>query len=296
VICGCEEHNINISDPQEKNSMKTDSVLDPQSVQATMLLPLWGRAKYSELNADILDDKEAIEIIKGCGYDFSAVDRVFGEYAGLCYIYRARKIDDAVRAYISKHPRATVVNIGAGLDTTFSRVDNGQIRWYNLDLPDATAFRRTLIPDSAHSTDITKSFFDMSWFDDIMFNKSDGVIFLSAGVFYYFHEEEIKSAVREMAHRFPGGELHFDAQSKTALGKSNSMVRKTGNTNALMYFYVNNAKSLESWSPEIESVSCEPFFRGIPKKKHWSSGTKLIMSLADTLGMAKFVCLRFASE
>jgi O-methyltransferase involved in polyketide biosynthesis len=276
--------------------MQTDSVLDPQSVQATMLLPLWGRAEYSRLNPDILDDKEAIEIIQSCGYDFSAVSKVFGEYGGLCYIYRSRKIDDALRAYIKEHPRATVVNIGAGLDTTFTRVDNGQIRWYNLDLPDAAAFRRTLIPDRERSTDIAKSFFDMSWFDDTAFNEDDGIIFVSAGVFYYFHEEEIKSVVREMARRFPGGELYFDAESKSALKKSNSMVRKAGNTNALMYFYVNDAKSLESWSPEIKLVSCEPFFKGILKKKTWSAGTRLFMSMADMFDMLKFVHLRFVSE
>jgi O-methyltransferase involved in polyketide biosynthesis len=278
--------------------MKTDTAftaLDPQSVQATMLLPLWGRAEYSRLNPDILDDKEAIEIIRDCAYDFSAVDKVFGEYGGLCYLYRARKIDDAIRAYIEKHPRASVVNIGSGLDTTFSRVDNGLIRWYNLDLPDAAAFRQTLIPDPKRSAIVAKSFFDTSWLDDIAFDESDGVFFLSAGVFYYFHEEELKPVVAEMARRFPGGELCFDAQSKSALSKSNSMVKKTGNANALMYFYVNDAKSLESWSPEIHLVSCEPLFGGIPKKRNWSLRTRLFMSLADTLGMTKFVHLRFAS-
>jgi O-methyltransferase involved in polyketide biosynthesis len=261
-----------------------------------MMLPLWGRAEYSRLNPDILDDKEAIEIVRNCAYDFSAVSRVFGEYGGLCYIYRARKIDDAIRAYIKKHPRATVVNIGAGLDTTFSRVDNGQIRWYNLDLPDAMAFRQTLIPDPERSAGIAKSFFDTSWFDDIAFSEDDGIIFTSAGVFYFFHEEELRSVVAGMARRFPGGELYFDAQSKIALGKSNSMIKKTGNTNALMYFYVNDAKSLESWSPEIRLGYCEAFFRGIPKKKNWSLGARLFMSLADMLGMTKFVCLRFAAE
>jgi O-methyltransferase involved in polyketide biosynthesis len=281
---------------KEGKSMKTDSALEPQSVQATMLLPLWGRAEYSRLNPDILDDKEAIEIIRSCGYDFSAVSKVFGEYGGLCYIYRARKIDDAVRAYIKEHPRATVVNIGAGIDTTFSRVDNGQIRWYNLDLPDAAAFRRTLISEPERSAVIAKSFFDTSWFDDIAFDRNDGIIFISAGVFYYFREEEIKSVVAAMARRFPGGELYFDAESKIALTKSNSMVKKAGNTNALMYFYVNDAKSLESWSPQIRLISCEPFFKGIPKKKNWAMGTRLFMSLADMLNMLKFVRLRFTRQ
>jgi O-methyltransferase involved in polyketide biosynthesis len=38
-------------------------------------------------------------------------------------------------------PKGTVINLGAGLDDTFSRVDNGRVSWYNLDLPDASACR-----------------------------------------------------------------------------------------------------------------------------------------------------------
>jgi hypothetical protein len=41
----------------------------------------------------------------------------------------------AIGKYIERYPEATVINIGAGLDTTFSRVANGKMRWYDLDLP-----------------------------------------------------------------------------------------------------------------------------------------------------------------
>ena len=122
--------------------------MNMQSAQATMLIPLWGRAKYSEQNLNILDDSEARQIIQNCDFDFSGVEKSFGELSGLCYVVRARKIDDTIKQYISRNPRATVINIGSGLDTTFKRVDNGLINWYNLDLPDAIAYRQTLIPDS----------------------------------------------------------------------------------------------------------------------------------------------------
>lgn len=120
--------------------MNSKTELKSQTVQSTMLLPLWGRATASEKNPGILYDKEAIEIINNCDYDFSGVAKTFGEFGGLCYVVRARKTEDTIRKFIGRHPRATIVNIGAGLDTTFSRVDNGTIRWYNLDLPDAIAF------------------------------------------------------------------------------------------------------------------------------------------------------------
>ncbi|MDQ7237157.1 class I SAM-dependent methyltransferase, partial [Bacillus pacificus] len=141
--------------------------IDIHSVQGTMLIPLWGRAYGSENNKDILDDTEAIRIIKECNFDFSTIANTFGEYGCITYITRARKIDDMIKQFITKHPNATIINIGSGLDTTFSRIDNGTIHWYNLDLPDAISFRKTLIEDTSRNTSIAKSFFDTSWFDDM---------------------------------------------------------------------------------------------------------------------------------
>ncbi|PLS08012.1 class I SAM-dependent methyltransferase [Neobacillus cucumis] len=267
-----------------------------QSVQATMLIPLWGRATASEKNPDILYDKEAIEIIAGCGMDFTEIAKTFGEYGGISYIVRARKIDDTIRAFIKKHPHATIVNIGAGLDTTFSRVDNGTINWYNLDLPDAIDFRKTLIADSPRNTSIAKSFFDVSWFGDVVFQEADGILFISAGVFYYFQESQLKEMVQEMAQRFPGGELFFDAESKFAVNISNRTVEKTGNRGAKMYFYINNPKVLEDWSEKLKVISWEPYFKGIPVSKKWESGTRLMVRLVDLIKMLKFVHVQFLKK
>ncbi len=270
------------------------SELNSQTVQNTMLLPLWGRATASVKNPEILNDKEAIEIIKNCEYDFSAIAKTFGEFSSICYIVRARKIDDTIRKFIRKHPRASIVNIGAGLDTTFSRVDNGTIRWYNLDLPDAIAFRQNFLPDSPRNTCIAKSLFDTSWFDDVIFNPRDGILFVSAGVFYYFKEEQLKAILEAMAHCFPGGEIYFDAESKQAVKKSNRMVEKTGNKGAMMYFYVNDLKALESWSPDIHTIACEKYFKGIPVNRQWSLGIRFMMKFSDRINMMKFIHLRFS--
>lgn len=42
-------------------------------------------------------------------------------------------------------------NLGCGLDTTFERVDNGLLQWYDLDLPDAVELRKgTFESDALH--------------------------------------------------------------------------------------------------------------------------------------------------
>lgn len=274
--------------------MEQKVTLQKQTVQNTMLLPLWGRAVASEKNSDILYDRQAIDIIKNCDYDFSNIAKTFGEFGGICYVVRARKMEDAIRQFIRKHPRATIVDIGAGLDTSFSRVDNGTIRWYNLDLPDSIAFRQKFIPDSERNISIPKSLFDTTWFDQVSFQPQEGIFFICGGVFYYFKEEQLKEIFKAMAQRFPGGELYFDAESKGTVKKSNRMVRKTGNKGAMMYFSVNNAKKLDSWSTVIHLISCEKYFRGIPFNPQWSFKLRFMAKASDWLGMMKFVHLGFA--
>jgi O-methyltransferase involved in polyketide biosynthesis len=53
---------------------------------------------------------------------------------------------------VDAHPEGLVVNLGAGLDTRFYRLDNGTITWIDIDLPEVVAFspepiRRRLTPD-----------------------------------------------------------------------------------------------------------------------------------------------------
>ncbi|WNY22796.1 hypothetical protein MmiHf6_00810 [Methanimicrococcus hongohii] len=276
--------------------MKNTLTLDMQSVQGTMLLPLWGRAEYSKKNPEILDDQKAIEIVENLDFDFSEIGRNFGEFGGLCYIIRARKIEDKIRDFIKIHPKATIVNIGSGLDTSFSRIDNEKIHWYNLDMPDAIEFRQSLIPDSERNSCIAKSFFDQSWFDDIVYNKEDGILFVSGGVLYYFKDEELQEIFAAMAKRFPGAEVYFDAETKRAIAFSNRMVKKTGNKGAMMYFYVNDGKKIKNWSPNIQEVECIRYFKDVKSKKSWLFQSRMQMFMLDKMRMMKFVHVKFKSE
>jgi O-methyltransferase involved in polyketide biosynthesis len=275
------------NDLMEKNGVLQETIAN------TMLIPLWGRAFASKLNRQILDDSEAIKIINSLNYDFSEIEKNFGEFGGICYIVRARVFDDFIKNFIKEHPNASVVNIGSGLDTTFSRIDNGSIYWYNLDLPEAIEFRRTLIPDSERNIAIPISVFDFTWFKKIKFEPEKGILFIAAGVFYFFREYEIKQLFSAMGEQFPNGIMVFDAESKTAVKKSNSMVRKSGNKGAQMFFYVNNPDKFEQWSNKIKLIDVLPFFKSIQKNKKWKLSTRIFMVLFDVLKMMKFIVLQF---
>ena len=66
----------------------------------------------------------------------------------MAWIMRSLCIDETVRIFLEKYPQGTIVNIGCGLDTTFDRIDNGTVRWYDLDLPDVIELRRQFIGET----------------------------------------------------------------------------------------------------------------------------------------------------
>ncbi len=181
-------------------------------VSETLLGPLWARARISGEHRSLFYDAKAVELVEKIDYDFSTFDLIsFGDYLPLLFVARAKQFDEKVNAYIAEHPRAAIVNIGAGLDATFYRVDNGLIRWYDLDLPTVINIRKQLLPEPDRVTYIAKSLFDLSWCQDV--STEDGVFMIAGGLFRYFEEAQVKQFFLMLADNFPGGEIIFNASS-----------------------------------------------------------------------------------
>ena len=210
--------------------MQQDKVkVELGGVSASMLFPLWGRAQVSKEYSSLFYDEKAIELVERIDYDFSTSDIPFKDIivqqmynisieGGLTllslFTLRAKQFDDKVKAYLTEHPRASVVNIGAGLDTTFYRVDNGTLHWYDLDLPAVIEVRKQVLPETDRVTYIEKSLFDPSWFEDVTYTE-DGVFIIAGGVFGWFEESQVKQFFSMLADNFPGGEIVFDFRSRS---------------------------------------------------------------------------------
>ncbi|MGD0170953.1 MAG: class I SAM-dependent methyltransferase [Halobacteriota archaeon] len=115
----------NLRAVEEVGAMKVDL----HGVEGTLLAPLWGRAKFSREYPSVFNDAKAIELVEQIDYDFSTIDEGLRFEGTLMLVARAKQFDDKARAYIAEHPTASVINLGAGLDTTLYRIDNGSIGW-----------------------------------------------------------------------------------------------------------------------------------------------------------------------
>jgi len=107
--------------------------------EETLLIPLFARAAESRRKRAILRDPKAIEMVASIRWDY---ERFNQRWRLLSVVLRTAMFDEWVRAFLRRNPEGTVVEIGAGLNTRFERVDNGKVHWFDLDLPRVIDLRR----------------------------------------------------------------------------------------------------------------------------------------------------------
>ena len=163
---------------------------------------------------------------------------------------RVRQFDTYAHNFLGRNPGGLVVDLGCGLDTRFDRLDDGQLSWLGIDLPEAIALRNTVLPDKERCKSIAMSMLETCWLDEVE-NPGKPVIFLAEGVFPYFSTAAIKPMVMEMRRRFPSGELVFDAASPfiSRHHNRNSSVLKRSGTRIL--WDAKNPQELETWGLQL---------------------------------------------
>jgi len=226
------------------------------SVQETLLLIVWGRAVETQKEKPLLIDNKAVEIMNSISYDFTTFFKDSGRLVLKLtqhgWISRAIYFDRKIKAFMDLYPEATIINIGCGLDTTFSRVDNGEIQWIDLDLPDVIDIRREYFTETARNRFIAKSVFDTSWYDSI--ENKDHVMLLIAGVLYYLDESQVKSLFKDLQTYLPRAEVVFDVLSKSYIKFANWGFKRW-NKSARMIWGNTNVNEIEKWNCGLEVIN-----------------------------------------
>ena len=187
-------------------------------VPETLLVALYLRAVETQRADGIIKDEKAVEMIQSIEYDFARFNKAWASQVGVAV--RTEILDKASTAFIRQYPDASVVNMGAGLCTRFNRVDNGNITWYELDLPEAIELRRRFFTETDRHRFIEGSITDFDWMEQIPGAGDQPVLFIGEGLFMYFEGGEVESIFVEMADHFPGAELLFEINGPISVGRS----------------------------------------------------------------------------
>ncbi|RLU83627.1 methyltransferase [Streptomyces griseocarneus] len=183
----------------------------------TLLWTLWNRACEAGRADAVLDDPMAGELVRALDYPFEErlgpPHPLFSQVQGL----RSLTFDRAVRQYTGRYPEATVVALGEGLETAFWRVDNGRLRWLSIDLPEAAALRRAVLPEHPRLRVLGQSATDLSWLDAIE-TPERGTIVTAQALMMYLRPREVREIIAACADRLPGGALVLDSMPRWITG------------------------------------------------------------------------------
>ena len=94
--------------------------IEKNTVQETLVLPLYSRKLCSELYPNLYQDETAVRLIDQIDYDFSEAEKnsrsLMQRFGALEVAMRQCDLAWEVQAYLKTHPCAAVVNLGCGLD------------------------------------------------------------------------------------------------------------------------------------------------------------------------------------
>ncbi|MFN6550170.1 class I SAM-dependent methyltransferase [Mycolicibacterium septicum] len=187
------------------------SVIDGNTldgVSATTLWTLSNRGSEAKRSDGVIRDPWAVALLDSIDFDYAKFGRPMQAHA-----LRARTFDIETRDYLSTHPKAAVVALAEGLQTSFWRLDQAgvadELTWYSVDLPPVMAIRDHLLPSDDRIVALAQSALDRSWMDRV--DAGDGVFITAEGLLMYLEPDDVRSLIADCAARFPGGRMMFDS-------------------------------------------------------------------------------------
>lgn len=223
---------------------------------------IWIRAVLAQRYSKLFSDNETIRLAEKIGVQHKAISAQYNTYGKAVMMERIVAMDERVRHFIMRYADGIVVNVGGGTDTMFSRVDNGRIKWYNVDLPEKIELRRKHLESRDREQNIDKSIFDYTWLSQIKKSQNQAILFVCLDVMKYFDKSRLKEFLNEIWMNFPGAEVVFDIKNSTGKRLWNAMVHTGKIKGTHMKVSIDNCTSLMyDWNIKYKILYDESLLR-----------------------------------
>ncbi|ORT98838.1 Tetracenomycin polyketide synthesis O-methyltransferase tcmP [Anaerovibrio sp. JC8] len=227
-------------------------------VQTTALIPLAIKASETLRPNPRIKDPMAVEIIRTLHIDTKPYDK-FMSHEGV--VARTIMLDRQLKEIIEENPDTVVVNLGAGFDNRFQRMDNGKIWWFDIDLPDSIAARKKAFPEQDRVTMIAGDVLNDSWCAAVnkkLTGRQGKPVFIAEGLFMYFTLEQISTFLNVLKSNFYSGILIAEQNSKL-MQKSEKHHDTVKNTNAHFMSGTDSAQEIVDLTDGIRLVEEHSF-------------------------------------
>lgn len=224
--------------------------LELRGVPETLVIPLYAKALDFRSRRSILHDEMADEIVRSLEYDFQGWGTP-GAARTRFLAARAREIDEWVRAFLTRHPNATVLNLGCGLDTRVSRLaPQSAVSWFDIDFPEVIEVRRKFFTEKNGYRMLSASLTEEGWLAEVPANRE--AIAVADGVLGYLFPEQVTSLFHRIVTHFPAGEAVFDViSSRAARGGRQG---PQGQATALLHWFVDDLAQIDTIDPRLRRL------------------------------------------
>lgn len=234
---------------EKKNKMPQLTQINVENlgqVQETLMIPLLGRANETNRKRGILHDAKAVEIVERLDYRFDELNKK-AKLSLRGAAFRTLIYDHLLCRLLTQQPQATVVELGCGLNTRFERTDNGQIRWFDLDMPDVYQLWQQFFTETERRTFLPYSAFDDSWVEIVKQQGRPPYIFISEASVIYFPADDNRKLFQLMADNFSPCHYIFDTATDGFI-KNQDKHDTLRLYSARIQWELNNIHDIESWS------------------------------------------------
>jgi tetracenomycin polyketide synthesis O-methyltransferase tcmP len=258
-------------------------------VEETLFIPLAARVLISKNYSNYFLDTKSLEL--GNLEQVKSINKKTNEYLTFASVARYYVFDKIINNFINKNKDVNIVSLGVGLETMNYRIKDNNNKFYSIDFDKVIDLRLKILGKKDNETLIKSDILDMRWTEKV--DKTKDTLFVVAGVFQYLKEEKILKLITNLKEKFKNSEMIFDATNSLGIKIAINYVKKTGNKNAMMYFYVNNEEKFANLA-NVKLLEVYNFFKETRKvlRKELKISTRISMLVADKLKMTKILYIK----
>ncbi|MGX9136395.1 class I SAM-dependent methyltransferase [Rummeliibacillus sp. JY-2-4R] len=226
----------------------------------TLLITLYAKALDSRSQTSILRDFKAEEMVQMIDYDFEKLKN----FGNDIMVVRAKQLDEWLSAFLIKHPDATILNLGCGLDTRIARINPpSSVHFFDVDFPEVIELRKSFFPKKTGYEMIPSSVNEMDWLNQIPKDKPTMIII--EGMLEYLTELEVKALLNRLTNYFPNGQIAFDVMNSFATNSSKKQLKET--TGAIHKWTVDHMQEVDQLDSTLNRIATLSVFKSKYMKK-----------------------------
>ena len=219
-------------------------------LEDSLFLTLYARALDNRRPHPILGDATADQIVRTTDYAYDKLDIKTNLILNVAL--RAKKLDQVAADFLTRHPDAVGLDLGAGLDTRFERLaPPATVDWYDVDFPAVATARQRLTPEHPNAHIISADVRDQDWLDAVPTGRP--AIIVADGMMAFLSQDELVSLWNRLINHFPSGEIAFNSYTRFTIWIAQH-ARGTKTVADQVKFAGMDDPHAPEWNPKIKLV------------------------------------------